>query len=60
MKRDNRTFQTQIFLQELKLLCMKHGKSLGHEDSHGSFIVEEYYEDNVDWLMDAIERPPNK
>ncbi len=56
MNTDNRTFQTQIFLQELKLLCMKYGKSLEHEDSHGSFIVTDYSEDNIIWLMDAMER----
>jgi hypothetical protein len=35
---------------------MKYGKSLEHEDSYGSFIVTDYSEDNIIWLMDAMER----
>jgi hypothetical protein len=56
MKSDNRTFQTQIFLQELKLLCMEYNKSLEYEDLNGSFIVTDYSEDNILWLMSAMER----
>ena len=28
-------------------------KSYIHEDSHGGFIIENYNENNVDWIMDA-------
>jgi hypothetical protein len=51
-----RTLESRIFLLEIQLLCMKHGLSLSHEDTQGAFIVTEYSEENVEWLMAALER----
>lgn len=41
------------FLAEIEAVCRKHNLSLGHEDEYGSFVVEEFSEQNVKWLNDA-------
>jgi hypothetical protein len=45
--------QIDSFLLDLVLVYKKHGLSIGHEDRHGAFEIEEYQEANVDWLMSA-------
>lgn len=42
------------FLEEIISIYKKHGFSLGHEDSHGAFIVEEYSKENIQWLLNAM------
>ena len=49
--------EQSVFLRELAELCKKHNLSLSHEDTQGAFIVEEYKEENIKWLMDAMLRP---
>jgi len=41
------------FLEEIKTVCIKHGYSIGHEDGHGSFLIEKYTEEDFKWLNDA-------
>ncbi|MDP1722768.1 MAG: hypothetical protein Q8L37_06185 [Candidatus Gottesmanbacteria bacterium] len=41
------------FLTEVIEVCKKHGLSIGHEDSHGGFLVHKFSKDNADWLMNA-------
>lgn len=41
------------FLDEIHSVCKRHGLSISHEDGHGSFIIENYDERNIDWLFDA-------
>lgn len=41
------------FIEDLIAVCRKHNKSLGHEDSHGAFLVEKLNEDNIGWLRAA-------
>lgn len=48
------------FFIEYEELCRKHGVSLSHEDYHGSFIVEEFSTDNIDWVKDAYMNIDNK
>ena len=43
------------FLLDLLQVCHKHGLALGHEDSHGAFVVNEIDELDEDWLLDAID-----
>ena len=43
----------RCFYRDLIALYKKYGISISHEDSHGSFIIENYNEHNVDWIMDA-------
>ena len=41
------------FLEEIKAVCLRHGFSISHEDQHGSFVIEKFKADYVEWLMDA-------
>jgi hypothetical protein len=41
------------FLDEIKEVCLKYDLSISHEDGHGSFIVERYSRNNLDWLCAA-------
>lgn len=46
-------FHVKCFYKELIALYKKYNLSISHEDSQGSFIIENYNENNVDWIMDA-------
>lgn len=41
------------FLRDIEDVCKKYGLCISHEDSHGSFLIEEYSETMVNWLKDA-------
>jgi hypothetical protein len=41
------------FIEELVTVCRKHGLCIGHEDSHGAFIIENLTEGRVNWLRTA-------
>jgi hypothetical protein len=41
------------FIVDLFSLYEKHNMSLGHEDNHGSFIVNKNCEYNRDWVKNA-------
>lgn len=43
------------FLDEIAVVCEKHGFSIGHEDSQGGFTIEMYQKSNIDWLNDALD-----
>lgn len=43
----------KCFYRELIALYKKYDISISHEDSQGCFIIENYNEHNVDWIMDA-------
>lgn len=43
----------KCFYRELIALYKKYDISISHEDSQGGFIIENYNEHNVDWIMDA-------
>jgi hypothetical protein len=44
------------FLAEVVALEEKYGLSISHEDRGGSFLIEIYREENVDWLEAAWDR----
>ena len=46
--------RVDAFLKDLLLVYEKHGLSLGHEDTHGAFIVYPLVKTNVDWLSAAM------
>ena len=46
-------FHIRSFYKELIALYKKYELSISHEDSHGGFIIDNYNEHNVDWIMDA-------
>lgn len=41
------------FLYEIELVCKKHKLSISHEDSQGSFVIEEYDSHNIKRLMNS-------
>ena len=41
------------FIEDLVKVCQSHGMSLGHEDSHGAFIVHRMNDENLKWLRAA-------
>lgn len=41
------------FIDDIDLVCKKHNLSISHEDWQGSFLIEEYDEGNIDWLLNA-------
>lgn len=42
--------ETKSFIDEIDTVCKKYNKSIGHEDSQGAFIIEEYKQENISWL----------
>lgn len=52
----NREERVKNFMKEYEALCKKYNLSLGHEDSEGGFILDEYKEDYVDWVKCAMKQ----
>lgn len=44
----------KAFLEDVVMVCKRHGLTLGHEDFHGAFIVEHYQEGNIKQLRAAF------
>ncbi len=47
--------RARAFLEELVEVSRRHGLSLGHEDGHGAFLVEDLKERNLEWLLQAYD-----
>ena len=44
----------QAFKGEIKELCKKHNVGIGHEDTHGGFVIRQSYDEKfMKWFMDA-------
>lgn len=41
------------FLDAYEKLCREHNISFSHEDEHGSFIIENFRQTNIEWARDA-------
>ena len=41
------------FMEEIEVICKKYGLSISHEDGHGSFEIDEFNQNNIDWLKAA-------
>lgn len=41
------------FLREIESVCIKYKLSISHEDEHGSFIIEDFNNSNIEWLSRA-------
>lgn len=52
--------EMEDFLNDIKSVCEKHNLSIAHEDYHGAFLIEEYDEDNIRWLFDAVKNYKDK
>ena len=45
----------QAFKEEVKELCKKYDFVIGHEDSHGGFVLKNSYDENcMQWFMNAM------
>lgn len=45
--------EMENFLNDIRTVCIKHGLSISHEDYHGTFLIEKYYEDNITKMFGA-------
>lgn len=52
-KTNEEAVKIKAFLQEVVALSRKHNLSIAHEDQHGAFLIEEYKDVNITWLMAA-------
>lgn len=41
------------FLEKVEALSREYDVSIGHEDFHGGFKIEDFYEHNIKWLKEA-------
>lgn len=44
------------FIDKIIELCKTYNVSLAHEDKHGAFIIEKYFEENIEWLKNAFDQ----
>lgn len=48
-----RSRKAKAFIADLEAVCVQHGLSLSHEDTHGAFVVKNLDEVNLAWLREA-------
>ena len=53
--REIKNAKIDAYLAEVIEVSKRHGLSIGHEDSHGGFLVNQFTQDNADWLMAAAD-----
>jgi hypothetical protein len=41
------------FLKDIETVCIRHGLSIGHEDTNGAFVLETYDKEIAPWLEEA-------
>lgn len=44
------------FIRQYEDLCIKTGITISHEDSQGSFILESFNSEDIEWLKGAIRK----
>jgi len=52
---EKRSKRTVDFITKVLKLCKEEGLSIAHEDEHGSFIIYEWNEYDVEWFSEAVE-----
>lgn len=55
MKR-KRSKKVEDFLKNIIEICGNYGFSIGHEDTQGSFIIEDYKDENIKWFNAAFDK----
>jgi hypothetical protein len=53
--KNERSAEARMFLEDIFSVFNSHGLSLSHEDRHGAFIIDEYKNENIEWLNAALE-----
>lgn len=51
--------EMENFLNDIKMICVKHRLSISHEDYNGVFLIEEYDDSNINWLFDVSKNYKN-
>lgn len=44
------------FIRQYEQLCIKTGITISHEDCQGSFILESFDSEDIEWLKNAIRK----
>lgn len=44
-----------LFLEEIRAVCQRHGYAISHEDTHGAFEIVLIKDGDLDWLMRAAD-----
>ena len=44
------------FIRQYEELCIKTGITISHEDEQGSFILESFNSEDIEWLKGAIRK----
>lgn len=57
---ETENLKIDAFLEEIWMVCERHGLGLSHEDTHGSFEIVPLGEADRDWLMHANDRTESK
>lgn len=55
LKMKKQSEKVKEFLSDITSVCKNHGLSISHEDYQGAFIVENYKENNIEWLKAAFD-----
>lgn len=48
------------FLTDVANLCRQHGFSISHEDGHGAFQIDDFDQQNILWIMAALDNTSTK
>lgn len=51
---ETQSSKVDAFLDEIARVCKNWGFSIGHEDGYGGFIVTNFNDHDVEWLMEAL------
>lgn len=47
--------EVDAFIADVIAVCRRHGMSIGHEDGHGAFKIEDFDDSNSQWLGEAFD-----
>ena len=53
MYKMNKTTNYDDFIRQYEELCIKTGITISHEDTQGSFILESFNREDLEWVKDA-------
>lgn len=54
LKSDDNISQKEAFLDEIVDLYKRYGYSLAYEDTQGAFRIQNYSEENIEWLKECL------